>query len=71
MNKADNEAGSKAIDSLINFETVKVGACISCMNQLRMDVDNMYEVYVVLVILKHFLLWLINTLGSLPAVFQQ
>ncbi len=25
MNKADNEAGSKSIDSLINFETVKVG----------------------------------------------
>ena len=25
MNKADNEAGSKAIDSLINYETVKVG----------------------------------------------
>ena len=24
MNKADNEAGSKSIDSLINFETVKV-----------------------------------------------
>ena len=26
MNKADNEAGSKSIDSLINFETVKVRA---------------------------------------------
>ena len=24
MNKADSEAGSKAIDSLINYETVKV-----------------------------------------------
>ncbi len=24
MNKADNEAGSKSVDSLINFETVKV-----------------------------------------------
>ena len=24
MNKADNESGSKAIDSLINYETVKV-----------------------------------------------
>ena len=24
MNQADNEAGSKAIDSLINYETVKV-----------------------------------------------
>ena len=24
MNKADNSAGSKAIDSLINYETVKV-----------------------------------------------
>ena len=24
MNKADNEAGNKAIDSLINYETVKV-----------------------------------------------
>lgn len=24
MNKADNEAGSQAIDSLINYETVKV-----------------------------------------------
>ena len=25
MNKADNDAGNKAIDSLINYETVKVG----------------------------------------------
>ena len=24
MNKADNEAGTKAVDSLINYETVKV-----------------------------------------------
>ena len=24
MNQADNEAGNKAIDSLINYETVKV-----------------------------------------------
>jgi ATP-binding cassette subfamily B (MDR/TAP) protein 7 len=24
MNKADSEAGNRAIDSLINFETVKV-----------------------------------------------
>ncbi len=30
MNKADNEAGSKSIDSLINFETVKVRA-IPCL----------------------------------------
>lgn len=32
MNKADNEAGSMAIDSLLNYETVKVtnidGVCI-------------------------------------------
>jgi hypothetical protein len=27
MNQADNEAGSKAIDSLINYETVKVKIC--------------------------------------------
>lgn len=26
MNKAENEAGNKAIDSLINYESVKVGA---------------------------------------------
>ena len=25
MNQADNEAGNQAIDSLINYETVKVG----------------------------------------------
>lgn len=25
MNQADNESGSKAFDSLINYETVKVG----------------------------------------------
>ncbi len=24
MNKADNESGTKAVDSLINYETVKV-----------------------------------------------
>ena len=29
MNKADNEAGSRSIDSLINFETVKVSASMS------------------------------------------
>ena len=28
MNQADNEAGSKAIDSLINYETVKVSPSI-------------------------------------------
>lgn len=27
MNRAENEAGNKAIDSLINFETVKVSFC--------------------------------------------
>lgn len=27
MNKAENEAGNKAIDSLINYETVKVCIC--------------------------------------------
>ena len=27
MNKADNDAGNKAIDSLINYETVKVRSC--------------------------------------------
>ena len=26
MNQADNEAGNKAIDSLINYETVKVSS---------------------------------------------
>lgn len=26
MNKADNEAGNAAIDSLLNYETVKVGS---------------------------------------------
>lgn len=25
MNQADNDAGNKAVDSLINYETVKVG----------------------------------------------
>ena len=29
MNKADNEAGAKAVDSLINYETVKV-SCLHC-----------------------------------------
>ena len=29
MNKADNEAGSRSIDSLINYETVKVSGCTS------------------------------------------
>ena len=28
MNQADNEAGNKAIDSLINYETVKVSLCM-------------------------------------------
>lgn len=30
MNKADNEAGNAAIDSLLNYETVKVGHMINC-----------------------------------------
>ncbi len=29
MNKADNEAGNAAIDSLLNYETVKVGHMIN------------------------------------------
>lgn len=33
MNQAENEAGNKAIDSLINYETVKVGNVV-------MDVVN-------------------------------
>lgn len=28
MNQAENEAGNKAIDSLINYETVKVSGCL-------------------------------------------
>ena len=40
MNKADNEAGSQAIDSLINYETVKVPAqsyhtCLCCHRPLK------------------------------------
>ena len=35
MNKADNEAGTKAIDSLINYETVKVRSLFTVTEQLH------------------------------------
>ena len=35
MNKADNEAGTKAIDSLINYETVKVWSFFTVTAQLH------------------------------------
>ena len=34
MNKADNDAGSKAIDSLINYETVKVSVSMPILQVL-------------------------------------
>ena len=34
MNKADNAAGTKAVDSLINFETVKVTIFTLCPNMV-------------------------------------
>ncbi len=35
MNKADNDAGNAAIDSLLNYETVKVGHMInSCLSKI-------------------------------------
>jgi ABC-type transport system involved in Fe-S cluster assembly fused permease/ATPase subunit len=34
MNKAENEAGNKAVDSLINYETVKVTAILVVLFQL-------------------------------------
>lgn len=44
MNQAENEAGNKAIDSLINYETVKVykliGYFILCYNLGIMYVDQ-------------------------------
>ena len=78
MNKADNEAGSKAIDSLINFETVKVGPCMYGSVEMDVDTHTCMDFYVpvsgftqlFLAILKHFLLWSINTMGhAFPAVF--
>ena len=38
MNKADNDAGSKAIDSLINYETVKVS--ITCFSSKELYVST-------------------------------
>lgn len=39
MNKAENEAGNKAVDSLINYETVKVTnihtCCLFCLQQFK------------------------------------
>lgn len=34
MNQADNEAGNQAIDSLINYETVKVKHSTLCHDSL-------------------------------------
>jgi ABC-type transport system involved in Fe-S cluster assembly fused permease/ATPase subunit len=34
MNKAENEAGNKAVDSLINYETVKVTVMVDVLFQL-------------------------------------
>ena len=38
MNQADNEAGNKAIDSLINYETVKVVA-----SKINLTLSMWYE----------------------------
>ena len=35
MNQADNEAGNKAIDSLINYETVKVSVILISLHLYR------------------------------------
>lgn len=37
MNKADNEAGSRSIDSLINYETVKVSGRTDVQSALGKD----------------------------------
>ena len=34
MNKAENEAGNKAVDSLINYETVKVTVMVDVLFRL-------------------------------------
>ena len=43
MNKADNEAGSKAIDSLINYETVKVGLDTMCLPSLQTELLHEFK----------------------------
>lgn len=34
MNRAENDAGNKAIDSLINYETVKVSVLVHTLHVL-------------------------------------
>ena len=40
MNKADNEAGSLAIDSLLNYETVKVYPSVSQLRSLELFITE-------------------------------
>lgn len=49
MNKADNEAGSRSIDSLINYETVKVRSFNKGLLLLRdFEVFEFHDVAVLL-----------------------
>ena len=44
MNAAENEGGAKAVDSLLNFETVKVGhICIACSAQCIHDHNHKHR----------------------------
>lgn len=40
MNQAENEAGNKAIDSLINYETVKVRKILSSNFSVKICIDT-------------------------------
>ena len=42
MNKAENEAGNKAVDSLINFETVKVFFTMIARSLFNLNGDSTY-----------------------------
>lgn len=42
MNQADNDAGNRAVDSLINYETVKVSVLSGDFGVLCCDVNNKY-----------------------------
>lgn len=42
MNKADNDAGNAAIDSLLNYETVKVRYCHILHCYIMVTASSMY-----------------------------
>ena len=66
MNRADNESGSKAIDSLINYETVKVFLNYSFPAELELLTRSQLKVFLEIISISSHT----HTHTHTPSVFQ-